>query len=103
MFRIGQRVVCICDDWEWCSEGEISPKVGEIYTVRDTEINPHDGLQYIYLEEIRNQPRRYEDDPEISECCFYSGDFRPVDEQFGHDVCEKIAEQAEQETIIQVK
>ena len=55
--RVGQRVVCIEDQW-FVEYGETCPVKGPVYTVRGFSESPH-GLVGLYLEEIVNPPHDY--------------------------------------------
>src|SRR6266566_2740334 len=79
-FVVGQQVYCIRDDWE-IYEDEISPKKGNIYTIRSMEmINDYEygeclGLRF---KEIVNPVLTYTDG--IGEAIFHALCFRPIKE-----------------------
>ena len=50
-FHVGQKVVCVDDDWEFASfvpDDQKEPKAGPVYTV--TEVIVFQGIAYIWLE-----------------------------------------------------
>jgi len=79
--RIGQRVVCIADNFgpEWTCDA--LPAKGQAYTVRAQGLWPYNlGLMpAILLEEIHNHERAWESGI-TSECWFWAARFRPVAE-----------------------
>lgn len=78
-FRIGQKVVCIADQWSRRAERRLQeyPVKGRVYTVRGLEhINYGSGLGLL-LEEIVNPPRSWPDEAD-GEPGFMSTRFRPV-------------------------
>lgn len=54
-FRVGQKVVCISDDW-FCQHPIVFPIKGRIYTVRGKNLEPHNAVSPVglYLVEIVN-------------------------------------------------
>lgn len=79
MFHVGQKVVCVRDEWITLA-GESTPKAGVIYTIRNIEAADagEDGV-YLQLVEIVNAPRPYIDGHK--ESAFWSLGFRPVVER----------------------
>ena len=71
-FELEQRVVCINDKFNF-NAGEITPKLGHIYTIRQMM---NDGDLCLRLHEIVNHERWYGDI--YCECWFLSHHFRPV-------------------------
>lgn len=73
---VGRKVVCVWDTWD-ARNGEITPKKGEVYTIRDAEsgVTASERI-YIRLAEIVNEPRMYVEG--THECNFYKGAFRPL-------------------------
>jgi hypothetical protein len=71
-FELEQRVVCIDDDFTFTA-GEITPKLGQVYTIRQMM---NDGDLCIRLYEIVNHERWYGDI--YCECWFVSDHFRPL-------------------------
>lgn len=76
-FRIGQKVVCIRDDWRTVL-GEVRPVKGCVYTIRSLSVDERGDL-FLRLHEIINQPHRYAE--RSGECEFWSIAFRPVVER----------------------
>lgn len=79
-FRIGQKVVCVYDGWNRPSRGEIFPKVGNVYTIRDIiagRFNPQNT--YLRLVEIVNPVIQY--DLDRAEAQFNVEAFRPAVER----------------------
>lgn len=74
MFEVGQKCVCIGDNWEEGLFPEKVPKKDVIYTVR--EVLLVNGVECIRLHEIRNQPKPYPSG--LLECCFHGEAFRPL-------------------------
>jgi hypothetical protein len=77
-FRVGQKVT-LKEDGEWPDRlaGEIYPDFGVVYTVR--AIEPDDEGGALLLNEIRNEPRDYEE--AFGEATFDCDEFRPVVER----------------------
>lgn len=83
MFKVGQRVVCIRDDWHNGGEEGLRfiglPKEGRIYTVRRNYIAPWGSIRYtIQLFEIINIESQWRD--EYGEPRFDATAFRPLEE-----------------------
>lgn len=74
-FQIGQRVVCICDDWQPSPAlfGFAYPIRARVYTIRG--FDPHIDAPFIWLEEIVNPCDGFFE-PSWSVVCF-----RPVIER----------------------
>lgn len=79
-FRVGQKVVCDAPKGFEQAEHEtcISPKHGEVYTIREIEVDA-DG-QWLRLHEIVNPPETY-DVGGYGETAFHGSGFRPVVER----------------------
>jgi len=88
-FVIGQRVVCVEDNWCLSKEQLLTgvgeylksvPYKGQILTIRDMIVI--DRWVYLWFEEIRNpeMPPDMIVDKRIHEINFWSGHFRPVKE-----------------------
>lgn len=79
-FRIGQKVVCVDDNFSGGYGDEIAPKKGEIYTIRWLG---YDEDSVCRLVEIRNKRRPYVVNGTItvSENAFFTRRFRPVVEK----------------------
>ena len=93
MFKVGDKVVCIDDNWGFF-RGELVPVKGEVYTVRFT--TQYRGRQCIRLFELKNEPREYD---KFTECVFGSERFRKVDEQrkrLTNKVTQKLVEELEE-------
>jgi hypothetical protein len=97
-FRIGQKVVCVDDDWQEAGHepphpSEVDPVLGGIYTIRGIE--GHADSLYFVLQEIVNPPRG-----SGNETWFEAVAFRPVVELktdisiFTRMLKEKVAEVA---------
>jgi hypothetical protein len=71
--RVGQRVVCIRDDWDR-GYGEVTPLEGETYTIRSVEVD--EGHVWFKLVEIVNTPRPYSQG--VYETDWDYENFRPV-------------------------
>jgi hypothetical protein len=79
--RIGQRVVCIKDNWIGMHDGEVAPCKDAIYTVREIIPSlrfPEDF--YLRLNEIKNPPL-HPLCPHGPECAFNAQAFRPIIER----------------------
>jgi hypothetical protein len=51
-FQIGQKVVCICDDWDPPAPGEL-PEEGKIYTIHDIVCVADEGNEpYLMFDEF---------------------------------------------------
>jgi len=79
-WRVGMKVVCIRDFLD-CAQGETSPQVGSIYTIREISlvqptVPEWAGHVRFRLVEIINEPRRYLEG--VSECWFIHTSFRPL-------------------------
>lgn len=89
MFNVGQKVICISDDWVWQSEPITLPKKGVIYTVRGIETPPLEFTkwlqegEYIWVVEIINHVISGVSEGIFfsQEPSFWSGFFRPIVEQ----------------------
>ena len=86
-WHVGQRVVCVSNkSFRGPEDGEIWPKIGELYTIRDIELEvniPFKGkLTCFRLQEIRNPILVYLVDYSLRkmEVAFDSDWFRPLDE-----------------------
>ncbi len=79
MFQVGQRVLCVNDDYPAgaFSGEEHLPIAKRIYTVRDSFMISG-VVDVVRLHEIRNAPRHY--DIGFKECAFCSHHFRPIDD-----------------------
>lgn len=98
MFKVGQKVVCIDDDWNHLSymPTQNMPNKGEIYTVREIEIFGNDvGIR---LCEVVNKPWRSPDGL-LMEQAFDIDAFRPIDYTFGEQVCESLEVMTEPELV----
>lgn len=78
-FRVGEKVVCIGAFTKDMHPLEISPTVGEVYTVRAVRPSRHGDFLVLRLREIVNPKLRY--NGELTECWFCSQKFRPVQHQ----------------------
>lgn len=58
LFFVGQRVVCIDDDWDHDDDCKNYPVKGCVYTIRGFGDSPDPG-ESIFLEEIVNPPYDY--------------------------------------------
>lgn len=97
MFKVGQKVVCLgtAPRRPECP-GEIFPRKGEIYTVRETCYSQC-GVPCIRLVEIVNPILEYIKGP--SEMAFDVIDFRPITYTFGEQVCESLEVMTEPELV----
>lgn len=82
-FHVGQRIVLAkeYDDFDHIRamlQGDVLPVTGVVYTVREIEPEPVDGLWYIRLVEIKNDPLPFDFERESA---FNSARFRPVVER----------------------
>jgi hypothetical protein len=77
---VGQRVVCITDDWEqaesYPSWGIIPPTKSTVYTIRS--IASHGTRIGLYLKELVNPVIMTSHG--MNEVCFIARNFKPVDE-----------------------
>ncbi len=79
-FHVGMKVVCVDDDFGKNHNGELLPKLNQIYTIRTIEENPFKPGNFgIRLFEIVNHMFEYDDD--FAECRFSALQFRPVVER----------------------
>ena len=83
-FRVGQKVVCVDDDWsrhpEW-GRLQQRPVLNGIYTVRSVSPHWHEGGGTgLLLVEVRN-PEIDWSDGDTCECRFPSRRFRPIVER----------------------
>lgn len=99
MFRVGQKVICVNDEflhrsWDYV---DIKPRRGEVYTIHSIVkgwfLN-HPNVLAFYLEEIINKPVKWAI-KDISEAPFWSERFRPVIERetdigFAHEILRKV-------------
>ncbi|HYT40721.1 MAG TPA: hypothetical protein VEP90_00115 [Methylomirabilota bacterium] len=77
-FVVGQKVVCIEDDWNIYYEERVSfPKKGNIYTIRSMEMIYDESLGLTFVE-IVNPVEIYDDG--FGEAVFAAYCFRPVKE-----------------------
>jgi hypothetical protein len=79
MFYVGQKVVCIREDWRGGYGDEELPRKGRVYTIRGIDLirgtcSDQVGL---WLEEIVNEPRIYEGGL-CDEVSFGHQKFRPL-------------------------
>ena len=84
MFRVGQKVVCVNDDFQHPDWAAISNKCkrGEVYTIRDIVPGWFDnGYNGVRLTEVKNAVEKWIGDPERSEVCFGPHRFRPLVER----------------------
>ena len=75
MFRVGQKVVCIDDDWGPAPEVQHWPKKGDVYTVRSIAVGRSNKI-FIRLHEVVN-PKT----DEHHEAEFWAECFRPAVER----------------------
>lgn len=79
MFHVGQRIVCVRDDWAWPSSyrpDKPLPRRGQLFTVREAVPHWMTGEPYVRLVEIRLAPARTDYEPAFRGSCF-----RPVTER----------------------
>lgn len=74
-FFIGQKVVCIWDQWGVQLYGETMPVKGRAYTIREMGLD-YDGSAVLRFEEIVNSPRPYTQG--FIECWFWHERFAPT-------------------------
>lgn len=77
-FVVGQKVVCITDEWR-CPPNENIPRKDCIYTIR--EIMANDKRVGLRLKEIINQPRAWIDADGLEEGAFCASYFRPLQDR----------------------
>lgn len=78
MFRKGQKIVCINENWGSSIHNEIFPKKGEVYTLR-CYCDCGRCSPGIFLNEIVNPPADY--NGHFIEPSWHPGNFRPVVEK----------------------
>lgn len=77
-FRVGQKVVCINDDWEELDGPEVVyPRKDAIYTVREVDAAPDET--FLAFRELVNPPQDYNEG--YLECHFAAINFRPIVER----------------------
>lgn len=93
-FKIGQKVVCIVDKWEYRGTEMKLPLKDGIYQIRGFYLSPWGGPQVgLYLEEIVNPPRQWNEG--YGECAFNAERFRPlIERKTSIAVFEKIRDDA---------
>lgn len=84
-FRVGQKVVCVDDDWSRLSQvhrccAPNRPSRGNTYTIRAMSYVV-DGRQTVLLEEIKNGIVEWKAPWGKQEPAFYIGRFRPLVEK----------------------
>lgn len=79
-WHVGQKVACVSSFGHRIMEPETYPVTGEIYTVRDIDIDPTLNEAFFRLEEIVNAPRNLHANGVVlfGEKTFWSGRFRPI-------------------------
>ena len=75
-FKVGQKVVCIDDDWGPAPEVHHWPKKDDVYTVRTIGVQGSNGKVFIRLREVVNPKSDKHHEAE-----FWAGCFRPVIER----------------------
>lgn len=88
VFYVGQKVVCIWDDWGQMDAGEIAPLKGSVYTIRQIDDEEPEGL-YFTLEEIKNPTEETEEYGE-GEAIFHQDGFRPLEYQSIKDLIARV-------------
>ena len=96
-FKVGEKVVCVSNDFIRSYSDEIFPIKGEIYTIREI-LSRRDGNTGLKFEEIVNPKKHYIGG--FVECNFNSLKFRKLDHQFGEDVIAEIIKQVKEEELI---
>jgi hypothetical protein len=84
--KVGDKVVCVRDDFQNRVVNVKRPKKGQIYTIRD--VSEYNGYVGVRLVEIVNPICHYRNG--WSECCFDHKAFRPIDYSFGQSVADEI-------------
>lgn len=79
-FHVGQKVICIADNWTPKHKGDILPRKDAIYTVRDLHFTPWSiPSRSLRLVEIVNIEKQYIEC--FGECWFTVTAFRPLIER----------------------
>lgn len=108
MFKVGQKVVCVDgsrkpDRKEPDGYRATFPTTGEIYTIREIETCLWDESLAFRLEEIVNEPAPLMS-PATGKCgmfepAFRAFRFRPINYEFGREVCESLELMTEPELV----
>lgn len=79
-WHVGQKVICISSFGRRTTGPEIYPVVGDVYTIRDIDVDPTLDDAFFRLDEIVNAPRNLHANGLIlfGEKTFWSRRFRPV-------------------------
>lgn len=94
--KVGDRVICIKDDWQKAFRNEVLPQKDKVYTIR--ELTLYDGVAGVRLEEIRNEVKQYTN--HSGECAFNRVGFVPIKDNFKPIKFKKVVEKEQPITSI---